>query len=85
MVDSYPEFSAARSQRQELRAQRNARQLHSLGARAIYELLAEISRRLDADDIVFGLLERYAERLTPDLLRSVGGDRFPPLPIRRIA
>src|SRR3954454_21077080 len=58
------------------RRQRAAEIVHRLGARAVYELLAEISRHHPtiADDID-RKLERYAERLSPDLLRATGGDR----------
>jgi hypothetical protein len=58
--------------------------VHALGARALHDLLAEIALRLDASDLVFEILERYAQRLSPDLLRAVGGDRFEPSPLRLV-
>jgi len=52
--------------------QRRARHLHSLGARAVLEALQEIEDGATVDDV----LVRYA-RLTPELVRGVGGDRWP--------
>jgi hypothetical protein len=62
----------------ELRLQRGAEHLHRLGPRAIAELLAEIGHRADCLDDVLEVLGRYRAGLTPELLRQVGGDRFPP-------
>ena len=55
--------------------------LHALGARPCGELLWEViggDERLRDD--VFALLERYT-RLTPEEVRAVGGDVFPPAPL----
>ena len=55
--------------------------LHALGPRPTGELLLEViggDERLRDD--VFALLERYT-RLTPEEVRAVGGDVFPPAPL----
>lgn len=56
-----------------IRIESGAIHLHRLGARAIAELLLELA---DAD-AVLARLDRY-RRFSPDLLRTVGGDRFAP-------
>jgi hypothetical protein len=53
--------------------------LHSLGARAVGEFLAELGRKYDIEDEVLDQLEEW-NRLTPELLRAAGGDRWP-LPV----
>ncbi|MGH7057675.1 MAG: hypothetical protein ACREFZ_07280 [Acetobacteraceae bacterium] len=58
-----------------LRRRRTAERLHRLGPRALYHALDEIGP--DA----WRIAERYAGRLTPELLAAVGADRFPPAPI----
>ncbi len=62
----------------ELRLRRGAEHLHRLGPRAIAELLAEIGHQAGCTAEVIELLEQYRHRLTPELLRQVGGDRLPP-------
>ena len=62
-----------------LQRQRRIEHLHRLGPRAVGELLYEVSETADLDRA----LEAY-ERLTPDLLNAVGGDRFPPAPIHEV-
>jgi hypothetical protein len=61
-----------------------SRRVRSFGARVFYEIITEISRSLQAGEVVFGIVERYAERLDADLLRVTGGDRFPPGPMRSV-
>lgn len=61
----------------ELRRRRGSVHLQSLGARAVDEYLAKLGRDLGIEADIVELLERY-ERITPDLLRAVGGHRFPP-------
>jgi hypothetical protein len=63
------------------RAQRLAQHLHGLGARAIYEFIAEIASVYG--DGVIVRIERYAT-LDRDILAVTGGDRFPPPPLRRV-
>jgi len=58
-----------------------ARKVHPLGPRVFYELLCEISRSLAAGEVVFGIVERYAEHLTPEMLAVTSTDRFPPAPL----
>lgn len=60
-----------------LRLQRGAEHLHRLGARATAELLAEVANQIDGLPCIVGLLAEYERRLTPELLRATGGDRFP--------
>lgn len=67
-----------------LRLERGAEYLHALGARAIAEALAEIARHADCVPFVLDLLDGYRRHLTPELLRTVGGDRFPPRPLHEV-
>ena len=62
-----------------IRLQRGAEHLHGLGPRAIAEALCEISDRIGGLPAVIQVLAEYEERLTPELLAAVGGDRFAPL------
>ena len=63
-----------------LRRQRQFEHLYSLGPRAVGESLIEVASGADLDST----LAAY-ERLTPDLLKAVGGDRFPPVPIHEVS
>ncbi len=63
----------------DLKRQRQVEHLHQLGPRAVGELLREVAKDEDLDRT----LEGY-ERLTSDLLKALGGDRFPPLPIHEV-
>jgi hypothetical protein len=65
-----------------LRLQRGAEHLHALGARAQAEFLVEIGTRIGGLPCILGLLGEYQQRLSPQLLRAVGGHRFPPRPLR---
>ena len=60
----------------DLRRQRRIEHVHRLGPRAVGELLYEVAEGEDLDRA----LEAY-QRLTPDLLKALGGDHFPPAPI----
>ena len=62
-----------------LRRQRQIEHVHRLGPRAVGELLYEVAKGEDLDRA----LEPY-QRLTPNLLKAVGGDRFPPAPIHEV-
>ena len=62
-----------------LRRQRQIEHVHRLGDRAVGELLHEVDAGADLDSA----LAAY-ERLTPDLLKAVGGDHFPALPISEV-
>jgi len=63
-----------------LRVQHLAHRLHRLGPRALYEFILELGDR----DAVLVRLEDYA-RMDPDILRGLGGDRFPHLPLRIVS
>ena len=62
-----------------LKRQRRIEHLHSLGPRAVGELLHEVSEVEDLDRA----LDAY-QRLTSDLLKALAGDRFPPPPIHEV-
>jgi hypothetical protein len=62
--------------------ERGSAHLHRLGDRAIAEFLAEISARIGGLPAVLQILGEYEERLTPEMVRLVGGDRFQPMPLR---
>ena len=61
-----------------LRLQRGAEHLCRLGPRATAEFLAEVAGRIGGAPCILDRLAEYEQRLSPTLLRSVGGDRFPP-------
>jgi hypothetical protein len=67
----------------DLRFDRDVARLHSLGARALAELLREIGAETLHMTTIEAAVERYAQ-LDPDALRRLGGDRFPPRPSLRI-
>ena len=62
-----------------LKRQRRIEHLHRLGPRAVFELLHEVSEVEDLDRA----LDAY-QRLTPDLLKALGGDRFSPSPLHEV-
>ena len=66
------------------RRQRLASIVHRLGARAVFELLDEIVRYHHLADDIDHRLARYAAA-DRDVLRAVGGDRFPPPPLRVVS
>ena len=57
---------------QRRRIEAGAAHLVRLGGRAVSEALLELAEPTE----LIGILDTYG-RLTPDLLRLVGGDRFP--------
>ena len=61
--------------------QRAAYAVHGLGPRALFELVDELVRHHPkiADDLD-RRLAAYAEHLSPELLRAVGGNCFPAVP-----
>ena len=63
----------------DLRRQRQIEHLHLLGPRAVGELLHEVAE----DDDLDRALEAYG-RLTPYLLKALGGDQFPPALIHAV-
>lgn len=63
----------------QLQYQRQVEHLHRLGPRAIGELIREVAAGEDLDSA----LAAY-QRLTPSLLKALGGDRFPPTPVHEV-
>ena len=62
------------------RLQRRVEYLRRLGARALHELLLEL---ITAHGIADDVERRLADfgRIDPEILRALGGDRFPPRPL----
>lgn len=60
--------------------QRLARHLHGLGPRAVLEAMLELERGADLDDV----LADYG-RLDAQLVRALGADRMPPMPLLLVA
>lgn len=65
------------------RRQRQVQLIRRFGVRVFFELLDELNRNFELDDLD-ARLERYAA-LDPDLLRALQADRFPHLRLRLIA
>ncbi len=63
-----------------LRRHRQFEHVHRLGPRAVEELAVEVANGADLGHA----LEAY-QRLTPELLETTGGDRFPPAPIYEVS
>ena len=55
--------------------------VHALGPRPLGEMLSEIAKATGRPDIVVDRVEAYS-RLDPELIRYLGGDRFPPMPLQ---
>jgi hypothetical protein len=68
----------------DLRFRRDVQTLHRLGPRAVYELLVELGRDRLIRAVIETKVKRYADRLSPELLRVIGGDRFPGGPIHLV-
>ncbi len=62
---------------------RQVEHLHRLGARAVGELLAEVSAERGIRTVVDQKLSRYAE-LDPEALEAAGGDKFWPAPLQEV-
>lgn len=62
-----------------LRFRQQVEHLYRLGPRAIGELLREV-----ADDENLGNALAAYQRLTPDVIKALGGDRGPPRPIHEV-
>jgi hypothetical protein len=60
----------------ELPLQRAIEHLHRCGPRPVGELFAEALDSLNVDPVVLDLLLGW-KRLNPELVRALGGDRFP--------
>ena len=61
---------------QRLQLERGVQHLHCLGPRATAELLIELVDPVGETEHLLGKLDQY-RRLSPDILRALGGDRFP--------
>jgi hypothetical protein len=66
-----------------LRRQRYAQRIWPLGDRVLFELVDHISDRFGLEDEVDRLLDGFA-RLSPEILRAVGADRFPERPLHLV-
>lgn len=65
-----------------LRMQRGVEHLHGLGPRATAEFLGDVADQIGGWPTIIALLGEYERRLSPAMLRAVGGDRFPPQRLR---
>ena len=63
-----------------LRHERQISHIIALGPRALAEMLAEIAVATGRPDIVADRVKAYAG-LDLELVRAVGGDTFPPMPL----
>lgn len=62
------------------RRQHLARHLHRLGPRPVLEAMQEVERGRPLDLV----LDEFG-RLSPEIVRSVRGTEFPPLPLTEVA
>ena len=67
----------------DIRIRRQVEHLHHLGARAVGELLAEVSAERGIRTVVDQKLSRYAE-IAPQALEVAGGDGFWPAPLHEL-
>jgi hypothetical protein len=67
-----------------LRLQRGVEHLHSLGPRAVAEFLVEVASAIGGLPAIQAKLTEY-QRLTPGMVRTAGGDRFPVRSLRIVA
>jgi hypothetical protein len=68
----------------QIRHQRRVEHLYRLGPRAIAEFLLELAGKIGGLPATTGLLIEY-ERVSPRMVRAVGGDVFTPRPLRLVA
>ena len=66
-----------------LRFRRQVEYLHSLGPRAIAELLAEIGAERSIRTVIDRKLDRYSQ-LKSEALKATGGDAFCAPPLRKV-
>jgi hypothetical protein len=59
-----------------LRLQRGAEHVHTLGPRAVAELLAQVAREGRDLPGTLDLLDDWRAGLSPEMIRAAGGDRF---------
>ena len=65
-----------------MRLQRGVEHLHSLGARATAEALAEVAGRIGGLPVILAVLGEFST-VTPHKLRTTGGDCFSSRPLRQ--
>jgi hypothetical protein len=65
-----------------LRFDRSAAKLDRLGARCTAEFLAEVGQQHGIAMDVLTRAENWTSKLSPEMLRTAGADRFPPRPLR---
>ena len=65
------------------RLERMVERVHALGPRVVSELLAEIAIATGEPGLIADHVEKYS-RLDPAVLRAIGGDKFPPMPLELI-
>ena len=62
------------------RFERMVEHLHHLGPRSVGAVLIEIAITTGQPALIADRVEKYS-RLDPELVRAVGGDSFPPMPL----
>ncbi len=63
------------------RLERLVERVHALGPRPLGELLAEIATATGEPAVVVGLVQEYSA-LDPEIVRALGGDSFPVMPLQ---
>lgn len=67
----------------DLRFRRQVEHLHSLGPRAVAELLAHLGAKHSIQTSIEQTVEHFAE-LEPEALEVAGGDNFWPAPLHKV-
>jgi hypothetical protein len=67
-----------------LRLQRGAEHLCRLGPRTTAEFLSEVADRIGGMPCILGLLVEFEQRLSLDMVRAAGADRFPPCQLHAV-
>ena len=62
------------------RFERQIMRVHALGPRPLAELLDELSTATGQPALIADRVEAYAG-LNPEIVRAIGADRFPPMPL----
>ncbi len=62
------------------RFERRMERLHCLGPRVIAEMLADIATATGSPGLIADHVEKYAD-LDPEIVRALGADRFPAMPL----
>ena len=64
-----------------LRQESQIERLHRLGPRCLAEMIVEIATATGQPALIADRLQAYAG-LDPELVRYIGGDNFPPMPLQ---